>query len=352
MTNRERIETLLRKEKPDRVPIWPIAMGFSVLYSGGIIADAYNNPAKSLAAQRKASRDFDWVFFPMMGASGALASELGGEIQWPKGDFSQAPSVTRYPVNSVEDVWKLTLPDVKSAGTIPLRLQFYKQAAQERLDNEPFNVMLWEGGPFTSAAHICGEEKICKWTIKEPAAVHRLMRITLDYYLGVTGYLKEIFGIEGVLPFFGEPTASNQILSPKKFEVFVLPYLKELCDALRGMGYRHIFVHICGEQNLNLPYWSQINFGHPGIISFGHEVELETAARYFPQDIIMGNLNPALVQTRSPQEVYEATRQVVEKGKKLPNGYIFAPGCETPPKAPVENIRAMVKAVNDFGWYR
>ncbi|MBW1804264.1 MAG: methyltransferase, partial [Deltaproteobacteria bacterium] len=52
-----------------------------------------------------------------------------------------------------------------------------------------------------------------------------------------------------------------------------------------------------------------------------------------------------------PEEVYEATRKVVEEGKNLPGGFIFAPGCELPPMASFENVRMMTKAVEDFGRY-
>ena len=90
-----------------------------------------------------------------------------------------------------------------------------------------------------------------------------------------------------------------------------MPYIKKLCETLLGMGYKHIFAHICGEQNLNLPYWAKIPFGDPGIISFGHEIDLKTAAEYFPNDIIMGNLEPVIIQTKAPGEVFEATKQVI-----------------------------------------
>ena len=351
MIDRERVEALLRREKPDRVPNWPILLGFCTVYTGGSIADAYNKPDMSLAAQRKTCQDFGWVFYPMMGGTVALAPEFGGDFKWPSGDFSQAPMITRFPVDTEEDVWNLKMPDVKTAGTVPLRTEFYKLSSQERLDNEPFNVMSWEGGPFTNAANIPGVEKMSRWILKKPKVVHRLLRITVDYYIELTRYWKDTFGIEGVLPFFGEPTAANQIISPKQFEQFAMPYIKELCEALLATGYKHILVHICGEQNLNLPYWAQIPFGDPGIVSVGHEVELETAAKYFPNDIIMGNLEPTIIQVGTPEEVYDATRQVVEKGKKLPGGFIFSTGCELPPKAPAENVRAMTQAVNDFGWY-
>ena len=42
---------------------------------------------------------------------------------------------------------------------------------------------------------------------------------------------------------------------------------------------------------------------------------------------------------------------IVKKGKKLSTGFIFSPGCEIPPKSNPENVMAMTKAVNDFGWY-
>jgi len=92
-------------------------------------------------------------------------------------------------------------------------------------------------------------------------------------------------------------------------------------------------------------------YPRPGLLSFGHEVDLETAADYFPKDIIVGNLEPAIIQTGTPEEVYEASRKVIEKGRRLSGGLIFAPGCEMAPKTPIENVKMMTKAVNDFGWY-
>ena len=117
------------------------------------------------------------------------------------------------------------------------------------------------------------------------------------------------------------------------------------------MGIRHLYHHICGEQNANLPYWAQIPCGDPGMLSFGHEVDLETASRYFPNTIITGNIEPALFQTGTPEQVYEAAKVCIEKGKKHPGGFILEPGCELPPMAGEENVWAMMQAVSDFGWY-
>lgn len=83
------------------------------------------------------------------------------------------------------------------------------------------------------------------------------------------------------------------------------------------MGVKHIHTHICGEQNLNLPHWSQVPMGEPGIISFGHEVDLDIASKYFPNDIIMGNVEPTVIQEGPPEEAYDLSRICIEKGKSI-----------------------------------
>jgi uroporphyrinogen decarboxylase len=351
MTNRERLAALLRREKPDRVPVWPIALGFYTVYNGHTIGDAYTDAKLFTDCLRKTCQDFDWIFFPLGAALTNLASEFGGEIKWPSSGYSQAPMVVRYPAETPEDVFNIKMPDVKTAGTNPMRMEHAAAALNEKNDNCLFNKMLWLGGPFTSAGNIAGVEKMCKWMLKKPDVVHRMMRLSIDYYLELAKFHKATYGTEGALAFYPEPTSSNQVISAKQFEEFALPYLTELHKAVLNMGYKNIFVHICGEQNANLPVWAKIPFGDPGILSFGHEVDLEKAAEYFPGQVIEGNLEPAIIQTRTPEEVYQATAEVVKKGMKLKNGFIFSPGCELPPNAPVENIKAMGRAVDDFGWY-
>ena len=353
MTNRERVEALLRREKPDRVPIWPFgAAAFHTVYTGTSIADAFNKPDVSLAAQRKTCQDFDWVFVPMFGYASYGGWELGGDIKWPSGEYAQAPTVARFPVETADDVMNLKVPDVKTAGIIPLMKGFYDLALQERLDNEPFNVMVMGCNmSFTLAGNISGPEKLCKWILKKPEIAHRLLQLANEHIIKLAEYWKELYGVEGVLPLGGEPTSANQLISPKMFAEFAMPYIKEVNEKFLEMGYKHLYAHICGEQNENYPYWAQIPMGDPGIISVSQEVDLETAAKYFPNDVILGNLEPTIIQVGTAEEVYEATRKVIEKGKKLPTGYIFSPGCDTPPMAPVDNVMAMTRAVNDFGWY-
>ena len=152
-----------------------------------------------------------------------------------------------------------------------------------------------------------------------------------------------------MLTYLAAPTASNQMLSPKFFETFVLPYQRELHENILQTGIRHIYCHICGEQNKNLPLWVDIPMGDPGIVSFGHEVPIETAVKYFGNNcIIAGNVEPAVIHLGQPDEAYRLSMAALVRGSQSPKGYILMPGCGIPPNVPAKNLLMLKKAAADF----
>jgi len=354
MNNRERVEALLRREKPDRVPNWPFsARGFAAIHTKLSIADAYNNPKKSLEAQRKVARDFNWVCGPRIGYAAYGGWEFGGEVKWPSGQWAQAPSVIRFPVETLEEAMKIEAPkDVSKVGMVPLMKEFFDLSSKDKFDNEPFNVMFQIGGPFNTAAMICSPEKLCKWVIKKPDVAHHLVQIATDHMVDLSKYFSGLYGTKGVIAFSGEAVGTNDLISAKQFEEFVMPYFRDAHKKILAMGFKYIYSHLCGEQNQNLPFWAQIPFGDPGFVSIGHEVELAAAGKFFPKDIIVGNLEPAIIQVRTPEEVYEAAmKNIIDGMTKCPGGYIFSPGCETGPKTSAESVMAIGRAIDDVGWY-
>jgi uroporphyrinogen decarboxylase len=353
MTNKERIEALLRRERPDRVPIWPFAcLGFTGLYAGMTITEVYREPELLLKAARKVCDDLDWVFQPSFGYASYGAWEFGGEIKFPAGKYAMAPTVLRYPVETPEDAFNLKPPDLSKAGMMPLLRRFSSAVGKSGYDDMPFSgTTAGACNSFTLAGNLCGPERLLRWMIKAPEVAHHLIRLATGHVLFLAEAGKKMRGTEGILPRGGEPTSANQLISPKQFEEFAFPYLKEANEKLLAMGYKHLYCHVCGEHNDNLPLWEKIPFGEPGFISIGHEITLETAARSFPGDIILGNLDPAIIQTGTPDEIYNATRKNIEDGKRLSNGYIFSPGCEMPPMASKEQAMAMTLAVQEHGWY-
>jgi len=346
MTEKERWEALMNRQPVDRVPLFLFSFGFASRNVGYSLSSMYEEPEKSFWAQVWTNEMYGATYFTYYPGGAFPAREFGGEVKMPEGQYSMAVSVLRPPVESEEDVWKLKIPDVKTAVEMPFFMQFNK--LQERYS---FPITIVVGSTLTRLGYMCGIERLCKWMKRKPELVHRLCRLETDFVLAIVKYMIDLFGSERLIARNVTPTESNQIISPKAFEEFVLPYQREQYEKARAMGIKHFFTHICGEHNLNLPYWAQLSHGDPGIISIGHELDIEAVAKYFPNDIILGNINPTIIQNGTPREVYEQAKVCIEKGKKCPGGFILGPGCELPVMAPPYNVWMLRKAVNDFGWY-
>ena len=347
LTEKERFEALLNRRPVDRVPFYMWALSFAAINVGYPKIITFTDPHKIFDALRKTHEMFDGWHYMYYTAGAFGVREFGGEAKIPTDTYSQSVSLLRPVVQSEEDAWNLKLPDVRTAGMLPLVMEFAKLQEKHGLP-----ITFSCGSVLNRIQAIMGIETMCRWMMKKPNVVHRLCRLVSDFHIALAQHWVDSFRCpERMIPLIAAPTESNQVISPKFFREFSVPYQKEVNERILAMGVKHINAHICGEHNLNLPYWAEIPMGDPGIISFGHEVDLETASKYFPHDIIVGNVEPAVIQTGTPEQVYELSRICIEKGKKHPGGFALAPGCELPPMAPPYNVWMMRKAINDFGWY-
>jgi len=349
MTSMERVMALFMRQPIDHIPFAPIAMGFYGINVGYSIYDYYYDMQKAFDAYEKTTEQYNFMPFPTGGYGGIGPWELGGEIKWPESEFEQCPSTLRLPVETEDDVWNLKIPDpdvLKTVGYMPRYIEFGNIAVKK---GSPFALAMY--GPWTTAGNIVGIEQLCRWTLKKADLAHHILRLATDFLLAVNQCLIDIFGAGVYMAGDSTPSAANNIISPQQFEQFALPYIKEYHEKLLAMGFPNVALHICGEQNLNYPYYTQVPLGNPAMVSVSQEVDLETAIEYFPDAIIMGNIAPAVIQTGTSEQVYELARICIEKGKKAPRGFILAPGCELPPFSPPYNVWTIMKAINDFGWY-
>jgi uroporphyrinogen decarboxylase len=350
-----RIDALFNSEKPDRVPLVGLIVaggGFSMINCGYTLTELQTDPKKALEAELWTHEQYDWDVWTLEPNHTVHGSwDFGGTMIMPDSQYGFAVAVKTHGVNHEEDVRHLRLPDPKNAGAIHRRME-YARLLQEAGLPIGFNSRT----PFTMAADICPLEQFARWLLRKPSLCERLMEMALDHMFNVLKIFVDTFGAERIRVGLSSPSESNQIFSPRLIEKYALPYHREYQRRLRDLGITKFIFHVCGDQNLNLPLLSRFaasadGWPHPSILSFGHEVDLDDAARYFPEDIIFGNLDPVVLQFGTPGDVYELCRKCIEKGKEIPAGYILAPGCDLPPRAPSYNVWMMTKAVNELGRY-
>lgn len=300
MSSRERWDALIRGERPDRVPCLQFILGHTAVVSGKSIAKVYDDAAMSLACQQNAMRMYGYDGLILHGWANAGGAEFGGEIEFPYRKYTGAPMMKKNPVQNEDDAWNLKVPeDITAVGTIPVALEFSRLQYEAGM---PVTVQV--GSPLTWAGSVCGEERLMLWVIKRPDLVHHVLRVITEFILQKAAYWVKEFGPERVMA-FDLCIETNKLYSPKQFETFAFPYLKEIHDRLTA-------------------------------------VEL---------GIFLGNVDPVTMQEGTPEEVLALCTDCLEEGKYHPGGYALMTGCEVPPQAPPVNVSQMVTACREYGRY-
>ena len=176
------------------------------------------------------------------------AWDFGGDVRLPQGEYEGALVVTAHPVNKVEDIDKLAMPNPKEVGRIPQAMAFSQRQAENGLP-----VYFFSRSPFTMAANIAGIDQFLRWTVKEPQACEKLLRLSIDHIFNVMAYWVETFGPEKIFAWMSSPSESNQLISPRVLKRFALPWHIEYHQRLQSLGIKRFGFHICGDQNMNLP---------------------------------------------------------------------------------------------------
>jgi uroporphyrinogen decarboxylase len=342
MNAAQRIQALYERKPVDRIAYIHRGYGFCARNVGYPIADIYEDPRKSFDAQIRTAEQYDSDGTPFYTFVSYGAWEFGGEIKWPDDRYGSGPAIARRPIDSPEALMQLELPDVKSAGSLPRMMEFAQLQAEQDLP-----IAFICGSPFTHAANLAGVDNFLMWTITHPEAVHHALRLMTDHILEVAHWFIGTFGKDRVLARSAAPT--DGLLSPGQFESLALPYLIELHSEVLSMGASSIYCHICGDQNHLLDLWSRVPFGDPGMLSFGHEVDLLDAAQAFPGQIIAGNVDPQIIARGTPEQIDAVCKEAIEKGAQIEGGYVLMGGCELPPITPPYNIYLMSKAREKYG---
>ncbi len=348
MSAEERAQALMMGKPIDRVPFLILAFGFHALNVGYSVYEWYTDVKKAVESGKWTSEQYGGMWMPFAGYPGIGPWEFGGKIKWPRTEYDQCPN-TETAVKNEEEAWALRpmgYEKLKETGYTPYFRELARISAEYGM---PFNLPMY--CPWTTAGNIVGIGRLCRWVVKNKDLAHHVLRVATEFLVTFNQIIVDEVGPQIYIPGDSTASASNDLISPKTFKEFALPYMIEYHGKLVEMEVPGIFFHLCGDQNANYEFYPQVPLPPMSQISVSHEVDLDKASATFPDYILTGNVEPAILQLKTPQDVYEACRVAIEKGKKHKRGFILAPGCELPPQTPPHNLWMMAKAVNDFGYY-
>lgn len=343
MNSLRRVLSVIEGRQPDRVPV---CLHNFLLASreAGVSLDKYlTDPDAAADTHLHAVEKYGYDCILLDIDTTMLAEAMGAKRDYTPGEPGHiaAPAI-----HSLDEVGSLRPVDPARDGRIPVVLEAIRILVR-KVGSEVAIRGNADQCAFSLAGLLRGMQEFLMDLATEPdhPGIQRLLEVSYRSHLAVHRAIRKAGAHFTSL---GDSPAGPDVVSPAMFDRFARPWQERLVKDLAAAG-TFTVIHICGDTTLILDALSRYD-------SCGFELDYKTDSRRAKQTVgrkhvLFGNIDPSGVIARgSVAEVTRATRELIDIWK--PGGrFVLNAGCAIPASTPPENIRALVRAAQEFGRY-
>jgi len=352
LTPKERFDNIIQGKKVDRPAcICPGGMmnmvTAALMEHCGVISDEIHTNPEIMA--KLAMAVYEEGCFENVGVPFCMTVEaeaLGAKVDM--GSKLVEPHVVEYPLQKVEDYDRLCdRNDMYKDTRVNLNNRIYELTYRENVvinairilrnemnkKEEPAPVIGNLTGPISTVTSVIEPSAFYKSLRKHPEEAHRLLEIITEELLQF-GIAQIQAGADVIA--ISDPSGTGEILGPKYFSQFVVPYMNRLVRAFRERGAVTI-VHICGQMQ---PVFDEVKKIESDILSFDAIVSLKEAKKVLGDRLLMGNVSTYAIEFSEIDKIKELTRNSINNGAD-----IVSPACGLGMNSPLKNVQAILQEV-------
>lgn len=329
MDEKERLLNVLQGDRVDRPPvICPGGMMSACVteISDQIGGGQHSDRTAMVEAARKINELAGFENYGVPFCLTAEAEALGANVNL--GDNLVEPRITQYNEQPLELIMENCQTDVADGRTGTVL-----QAIRE-LKNDRIPVIGNVSGPISTATSVLDPLEMLKMLRREPERAARFLAFINDY---LVRYALEMVGAGADVIAISDPTATGEILGPRNFRKFALPFYQDLIQALHREGIP-VILHICGNAQTIIDSLNEVK---ANAVSFDSIVNMKFA-RGALKTGLMGNVNTQLLHTGEQEKIISITRHALHSRVD-----IVAPACGLSMATPVSNLKAMTDYVKE-----
>ncbi|WP_459931621.1 uroporphyrinogen decarboxylase family protein [Desulfosporosinus burensis] len=334
MDEKERLLNVLKGDRVDRPPIICPGgmMSACVTEISDQVGGGHHSDTKAMvSAARKIN---ELIGFENYGVPYCLTAEveaLGASVNL--GDNLIEPRVTRYNDEPLEAIMEnYSLVDVTTG-----RMGVVLEAIRE-LRNSHVPVIGNVSGHISTATSVVDPLEMFKMLRREPERVAGFLAFVNDYLIR---YALEMVRAGADVISISDPTATGEILGPRNFQKFAVPYYQKIIKALHKEGIP-IILHICGNASNIVESLNEVK---ANAVSFDSIVNMKIA-RAGIKTGLMGNVSTQLLHTGERAKIVGITRNVLHSEVD-----IVAPACGLSMATSISNLKTMTDYVKEGSYY-
>jgi len=202
---------------------------------------------------------------------------------------------------------------------------------------------------FSYPCYLRGMQQLMMDLFENPDLVRRLVRLSVDHNIAIAERAIEL-GADFILLGDDYGSVEAPLISPKHFQEFFFPAIREIAEAVHAKG-AFCIKHCCGNINqiLDDMIATGIDALHPFDATAG--MDLLAVKRRFAHLVVMGGVDCGpLLSERSVSEVVSEVKRLLRA--VAPGGrYIISSTNTIHHTVKPENYKAMLDTVKEFGRY-
>lgn len=315
---------------PDsRILFRPILMHFAARFAGKTYGEFASNYKTLVECNLKSMDHFDLDMVGLISDPYRETAAFGANVTFPD---EAVPMCQEIIIKSIEDIKSLKNPDVYKTERTLDRIKGAELFQKELKGEAP--VIGWVEGPLAEACDLAGISNMLMYLMADPDFCNMIMDKCV---ITAKDFAKA--QIEAGCQIIGMGDAICSQIDTFTYDTFVKERHGEIINFIHDCGGK-VKLHICGNITHLLPSIRELN---ADILDLDYQVDMDEAFDILGSDVIRcGNINPVLVEERSAEEIFEATKFLIEKEKN--RKFIFSAGCEITVNTSHENLMAMRKA--------
>ncbi len=338
MNGLERMIAALRREQPDRVPVWELLIDRPVI-------EALHGDVKMEDFVAREGLDGITVFTNSKRKwinDDTYENEWG--MIWRVGD-NGIPYLVEGPIKSERDLDNYHPPDPNAE----YRYESVREAVKRFKGETAIAFLGHEAFEYSWYLH-GGMDKLFPNFIQNPEFVKRLGEVAWSYQERLLENASQL-GVDILVTGDDYAGKNGPLMSPTHFQGFVLPYLQKAVEIAHKNGVLFI-KHTDGNlwKILDLIVDAGIDGLHPNEPLAGMDIG-EVKERYGTRIAVVGNVDCSmLLPFGTEEEVSDAVKETIAKAS--PNGgHILSSSNSIHPGVKPENFRSMVNTARKHGEY-